>query len=89
MSGFAGKERNSDLDYRWSLQSAVVIFPGIGNEPVNVSISTIGFRPDGKPPVISVQARGRTYTVQTAPGLHTDELFLERGNILGGNLSIR
>ncbi len=88
VTGFQGKERNADLDYRWSLASASVTFPGIGNEPVVLSLRTIGYRPDGNPPILTVRARGKIYSVQTTSSLHTDAIALERGDALNGNLVI-
>src|SRR4051812_18897338 len=42
--GFNAKERNASLDYRWSGPKSSIRLPGIGNEPVLVTITTVGNR---------------------------------------------
>lgn len=65
--------------YRWSKGSPSIRFPGIGNQPIQVDIVTIGGRPNAAPPKITWTARGQTFEIQTQPGEHTDTFFLDRG----------
>lgn len=88
VSGFHAKERNPQLDYRWSGPVSTVTFPGIGNQPVEVTLTTVGFRTEGEPPRISIEARGMRFEMatQNAPGSET--FFLERGNPFEGDLEL-
>jgi hypothetical protein len=92
LSGFNDIEKNTtdpSLSYRWSKGSAEVDFPGIGNQPVQVTISTIGSRPDGEPPAVMFTARGEQFTLQTQAAEHSDTFFVDRGaQPLDGDLDI-
>jgi 4-amino-4-deoxy-L-arabinose transferase-like glycosyltransferase len=88
IADFHDKEANTELNYRWTQSSSLVTFPGVGNEPVNLSLTTIGNRLGGSPPVLTVQARGKTFTVQTSSTARTDTIFLERGDPFNGNLVV-
>src|SRR5450759_1365537 len=62
LSGFNDVEKSAtdpSFLYRWSKGSAEVDFPGIGNQPVQLSIATIGARPVGEPPLVTFTARGQ------------------------------
>lgn len=82
LSGFNDIEKSA-LDppflYRWSTGSPDIRFPGIGNQPVQVTISTIGSRPAGQPPLITFTARGRQFQLQTQAQEHSDTFFVDRG----------
>ncbi|HYP21468.1 MAG TPA: hypothetical protein VEY08_15455, partial [Chloroflexia bacterium] len=54
VSGFHAKEATPEFEYRWSTERAVVIFPEIGNEPVNVSITHVGAANDLAAKVVTV-----------------------------------
>jgi hypothetical protein len=86
VSGFHAKERNDDLDYRWSGSFSSVRFPGVGNQPLILSITTIGHRPEGDSPLLTVRARGQTFTLQTAGEPRSESFPLERGDPLEGDL---
>ncbi|HST05781.1 MAG TPA: hypothetical protein VLQ48_13730 [Chloroflexia bacterium] len=92
LSGFNDIEKSTTdptLSYRWSKGSAEVDFPGIGNQPVQITISTIGARPNGEPPAIMFTARGEQFTLQTQAGEHSDTFFVDRGTQpLDGDLDI-
>jgi 4-amino-4-deoxy-L-arabinose transferase-like glycosyltransferase len=88
VAGFHDKEANPELNYRWSQPHSSVTFPGIGNEPVILSLTTVGNRLGEPPPLLTVQARGKTFTVETHSTVHTDTLFLDRGNPFDGNLVV-
>ncbi len=88
VAGFHGKEVNPEHNYRWSRDISSVNFPGIGNEPVVLSLTTIGNRLGGPPPLLVVEARGKTFIVQTASTPHTDTIFLDRGNAFDGDLVV-
>ena len=83
ISGFNEVERSTTdppFDYRWSKSSPQIVFPGIGNQPVEVAVTTIGARPDGDPPALVWTARGEEFELQTQPQEHTDTFFLDRGS---------
>jgi hypothetical protein len=88
VSEFHGKEGNEERDYRWSRGYSTLHFPGIGNQPVSVTLTLIGFRPDGTSPQVEIEARGQKQSLQTtgAPQAHT--FFWPRGDALQGDLSI-
>ncbi|MEP6774249.1 MAG: hypothetical protein ABJA50_01525, partial [Chloroflexota bacterium] len=82
LSGFNDVEKSASdppFLYRWSNGSPEVRFPGIGNEPVQVSIDTIGSRPNGAPPLVTFTARGQQFQLQTQAGEHSDTFFVDRG----------
>ncbi len=89
VAGFHDKEKTPAFPYRWTEGLSTVVFPGIGNEPVELSLVTSGSRPDLPPPVITVTARGLDFPIQTQPQLHTDTLSLPRGNLLEDDLTVR
>jgi hypothetical protein len=89
VSGFNAKEHNPALNYRWSGPRSVVRFPGIGNEPVLVTLVTVGYRPSGEPPVITVEARGLTRTIQTHKEPHSDSFTVPRGDPGNGHFDLR
>lgn len=66
--------------YRWSMGDCSIEFPGIGNEPVQVDITTIGSRPNAEPPNVQWSARGYNFDLQTQAGEHTDTFFVDRGS---------
>lgn len=75
--------------YRWSEGEPQIAFPGIGNEPVQVDITTIGSRPNGPPPRIEWSARGQSFELQTLAEEHTETFFLDRGSApLDGDLRL-
>ena len=86
VSGFHAKEHNADLNYRWSDSVSSVRFPGVGNQPIELTIDTIGFRPSGDPPTITVKARGRAITLQTHKEPHSDAFTLPAGDRWQGDL---
>lgn len=88
ISGFHAREATAGFDYRWSMAHADVKFPGIGNQPVQLSITTAGSRPNLPPPVITITVRGMTFPLQTEPGLHTDTFFVPRGDKWDGDLNV-
>ena len=88
VADFHGKERNPELNYRWSMGYSTILFPGIGNQPVEVTLTLIGFRPDGQPPQIEVEARGRRFTIQTTAAPQTHTFFLPRNDPWQGDLQI-
>jgi hypothetical protein len=77
---FHSKERNPELSYRWSRSVSTLLLPGIGNQPMMISITTIGFRHEGDSPMLSLEARGQTFPVATSGEPRTDTIFVERGN---------
>lgn len=82
LSGFNDIEKSASdppFLYRWSNGSPDVRFPGIGNQPVQVTISTIGSRPVGQPPLITFTARGQQFQLQTQAGEYSDTFFVDRG----------
>ncbi|MDQ6694829.1 MAG: hypothetical protein M3014_10505 [Chloroflexota bacterium] len=93
--GFFDKEHTPDpnggqapLTYRWTSDQATVRFPGIGSEPVVLSLSTIGHARPGDPRV-TVQARGQSFTLKgTPPGLHSESFVLGRGSASNGDLEV-
>ena len=54
---------NPPFKYRWSKSDPEIFLPGIGNEPVQLAITTIGSRPGGPPPQIILKVRGQTFTL--------------------------
>jgi hypothetical protein len=83
ITGFNDIERSitdPPFDYRWSKSSPEIEFPGIGNQPVEVVLTTFGARPGGDPPLVVWTARGKEFELQTQPQLHTDTFFLDRGS---------
>lgn len=83
LSGFNDIEKSASdppFLYRWSTGSPDVRFPGIGNQPVQVTISTIGSRPVGQPPLITFTARGQQFQLQTHAEAHSDTFFVDRGS---------
>lgn len=70
---------NPPFRYRWSGPTPAVYFPGIGNQPVEVSITTRGGRPGGDPPEVRWSARGQSFSLRTEVGERTDTFFLDRG----------
>ncbi len=88
VSGFNDKEHNQILNFRWSEASSEVRFPGVGNQPVVLSITAIGFRPSGESPAIQMEARGFTFTLQTRSETHTDTFFVARGRSLDGDFTV-
>lgn len=89
VSGFHDKETTPEFDYRWSTAHAAVSFPGVGNQPVNVSITHLGLPPaGGSSPAITVTVRGQLFSLQTYPERRTDTLFVPRVDPLQGNLTV-
>lgn len=88
ISGFHAQEKTVGFDYRWTMSRAVVRFPAIGNEPVQLSITTSGSRPNLPPPVITVTVRGLTFPLQTKARLNTDTFFVPRGDAWNGDLTV-
>src|SRR5439155_16386649 len=89
VSGFNAKEHNPSLDYRWSGPRSSVRLPGIGNEPVTVTVVTVGFRPSGEAPSITLEARGQTFKVQTHTEPYSDTFRVVRGDSANGNLELK
>jgi hypothetical protein len=77
------------LTYRWSTGHSQIFLPGIGNEPVLLSITTIGSRPAGPPPEITLGARGQTFKLQTESGEKTDTLLVPRGDAWDGDFALQ
>ena len=75
--------------YRWSTGSPRILIPGTGNQPVVVTLTTIGARPAGTPPAIEIEARGQRFNVQTSAEQRTDSFVVERGDPLDGDLRLR
>ena len=88
VSNFHGKEGNDELNYRWSRESSHLRFPGIGNQPVVLTLNLVGFRPDGISPPVQVQARGKTFTIESGNGPFTTTISLDRGDPLAGDLGV-
>ena len=88
VTGFNDKERNDTLNYRWSAGSSTVSFPGIGNQPVVLDVTAVGYRPAGPPPVVQLEARGQKFELQAHPDKHTDSYLVERGNALDGDITV-
>jgi hypothetical protein len=88
VQNFNAKEHNGDLGYRWSRGSAAVLFSGLGNEPVVVSITATGYRPSGDAPVAQIGVRGRTFAFQTGAEARTASYVVPRGNIWDGDLKV-
>ena len=92
ISGFNAVEtRPGDQNdkYRWSTGSPEVLIPGTGNQPVVVTLTTVGARPVGPPPAIEIEARGQRFTLQTAAEERTDSFVFERGDPLDGDIRLR
>lgn len=85
---FHSKERNPDLNYRWSRGVSRLLLPSIGNQPMVISITTIGFRPEGDSPTLALEARGETVSVATQGQPHTDNILVERGDPWDGDLRL-
>jgi hypothetical protein len=79
----------SHFKYRWSKADPEVFLPGIGNQPVQLSITTIGSRPGGPPPEITLTVRGQTFKLQTQPQEHTDTFTVERGDMWDGDFDLK
>jgi hypothetical protein len=75
--------------YRWSTGSPSINIPGVGNQSVVVSLTTVGARPLGTPPAIDVESRGQRFTVQTTTEQRTDSFVLERGDPFDGDIRLR
>lgn len=88
VSNFYAPEKAPPIDYRWSKADSAVRFPGIGNEPVLVSLSATGSRPNLPPPLITVTVRGQSYPVQLLPELHTYTFSVPRGDPWDGDITI-
>ena len=92
IEGFNDVERSDTdppFDYRWSRSAPEVVFPGVGNQPAQVEIVTIGARPGGEPPAIEWSARGQAFQLQTQAQERSDTFFLERGSdALDGDLRL-
>src|SRR5207244_12242432 len=52
------------------------------------SIETIGFRPTGAPPAITLEVRGRAITLQTHSEPHSDTFSLPSGDRWEGDVEI-
>jgi hypothetical protein len=92
ISGFNAVEvRPGDpLDrYRWSTGSPTIFIPGMGNQPVVISVTTIGARPLGTPPAIEIEARGQRFIMQTTAEQRTESFVLARGDPLDGDMRLR
>lgn len=76
------------LLFRWSKGAPRIFLPGIGNEPVTLSITTVGARPQLPPPEITLVARGKTFKLQTQPEEHIDTFPLGRGSLLDGDFRL-
>ncbi|MEO8286477.1 MAG: hypothetical protein ABI670_08575 [Chloroflexota bacterium] len=76
------------VSYRWSKGSPQIFLPGIGNQPVELSITTRGARPGGSPPELTLNVRGQTFKLQTQAGEHTDTFFIDRGNSWEGDFRL-
>jgi hypothetical protein len=72
--------------YRWSTGSPSIFIPGVGNQPVVVTLTTVGARPEGTPPAIEIGARGQQFTIQTAAEERNDTFLLERGDPLDSDI---
>ncbi|MDQ3928252.1 MAG: hypothetical protein M3328_03790, partial [Chloroflexota bacterium] len=88
VSGFHAKESTPEFDYRWSTDRAVITFPEIGNEPVNVVISHVGAGNELATKAMTVTIRGQQVTVPSLPERRTDTLFVPRGNPWQASLSV-
>jgi hypothetical protein len=82
-------QTGSHLKYRWSKANPEIFLPGIGNQPVQLSITTTGSRPGGPPPEITLTVRGQTFKLQTQPEEHTDTFLVERGNMWDGDFVLK
>jgi hypothetical protein len=92
ISGFNDIESPPDgggAPYRWSTGSPSLLIPGAGNQPVVVSLTTVGARPAGTPPAIEIEVRGQRFAVQTTAQERADSFLVERGNPLDGDLRLR
>jgi hypothetical protein len=76
------------LVYRWSKGHSQIFLPGIGNEPVLLSITTIGSRPLGPPPEVTMRVRGQTFKIQTEAGQRTHSNQVERGDTREADLAL-
>lgn len=85
LTGFHLPEHNDSLTYRWSGDTAVVSFPGIGNPgPMQVDLVLNGWRPEGTPkPGVRVLANGEELGAFTPEASLNSYSFLVRGRTLG------
>jgi hypothetical protein len=88
VGGFHDKEATPEFDYRWGTARAVVRFPEIGNEPVNVSITHVGAAADLAPEVLTVTIREQQFVVPSLPERRTDTFFVPRGDAWQGSLIV-
>lgn len=88
VSGFHAKEATPEFEYRWSTERAVVNFPEIGNEPVNVSITHVGAANDLAAKVVTVTIRGDQFAMPSPPERRTDTFFVPRGDFMQGSLNV-
>ncbi|MEO6457797.1 MAG: hypothetical protein ABIO92_05935 [Chloroflexia bacterium] len=88
ITGFHAKEQTPELTYRWSRGSSTVDLPGVGNQPVKLSIRVTGFRPDGAPPKLTLEARGQTFDLQTAAVPQSYTFFVDRGDRWDGDFRL-
>jgi hypothetical protein len=89
VTGFHAKERNADLDYRWSGPSSTVTFPAVGNQPAIVGVDLVGFRPSGEQVPVTIEARGQTRQVSAGGSRQHVDFQVERDpDSWSGDLSL-
>ncbi len=88
VTGFHAKEQTPELTYRWSKGLLTIALPGVGNQPVNLSIRVTGYRPDGAPPKLTLESRGQTFEMQTAAVPQSYTFFVDRGDQWDGDFQL-
>ncbi|HMA35946.1 MAG TPA: hypothetical protein VKY74_15895 [Chloroflexia bacterium] len=84
------KFSNPPLTYRWSQQSSALVWPGLGNAPLTVTLRLAGSRPGGlPPPVVTATVRGQTFPLAITNDLRDYPLAVGRGNPLDGDLAVQ
>ncbi len=81
-------DKSNNRNYRWSSGASPFHLPGIGNQPLTVTLRLSGARPDQPPPQVKVEVEGRDYFVQSVAAFKDLSLTLPRQAGLSGDLNL-
>ncbi len=80
---------NPPFTYRWSQAASDIVWPGLGNVPVTVTLRLAGGRPVGQPPpVVTATVHGQVFPLPVTNDLRDYSIAVGRGNPWDGDLAI-
>jgi len=79
----------AEVDFRWTRGRALLWFPGLGKQDLGLVLRLQGYRPDDRPPKLSLRAGDNWFaTFAVASGWQDYAIVLPRAALAGGDLAL-